>query len=507
MAALESLPANERREIEAILSELRQRVEVNPLWSYRPHAKQKTYHGFGTFLGAFFGGNRSGKTFAGTADDIIQLVDREVLPPWLEPFKKWDECKLRVVVPGLETSAAFQETVDQFRRLTPRDQLFKGEWAKAYDQRRHVLTMANGNTLDILSHDQNIDRFASVTRHRVRFDEEPPGEKGRQIYGESVIRTAEIDGGEVRFTMTPLLGLGWTYHLLLNDGVGRWDEECRTVTAEIWDNPTLSKKQIEKILSQYSAAEREAREKGRFVHLAGLVFPQWSRDHHVVPDEPIPKDSKGVPLWDVWEGIDPGYDHPMGYVAVAVDQFGWERVIAAWKMRGEVVADCAARIVQTRRQLGFEPQRPAIIDPSSRNKSHATGRSTQMEYLDEGIVTKPGQNSRAAGINRVATALERTKRDKPGLLVHASAAEAGLQNEFETHRWKAKKGEEQSKEEVIKVNDDLLDPLRYVLMERPYPAERSPEDEPVTSSQRAFRQSLDRLSRKKPQNWGAPTFR
>jgi phage terminase large subunit-like protein len=515
MAALEALPPAERREVEAVLAEVKRRTEVNPLWNYRPHAKQRTYHEMDSFIGAFLGGNRSGKSFGGTADDLIQLCDRESLPPHLQPYKKWDECHLRIVTPGLETSAAFQNAVNQLMKLAPRDQLRGGSWEKAYDKRRHILTMENGNTLDILSHDQNLDRFASVTRHRVRFDEEPPGEKGRQIYGESVIRTAEIAGGEIRFTMTPLLGLSWTYHLLLKDGQPRWDDECRTVRASIWDNPANSPEQIEKALSQYSDAERQAREHGQFVHLAGLVYPQFSRDVHIVPDEPIPRDREGHPLWEIWEGIDPGYNHAMGYVVVAVDQYGYERVIAAWKMRGEIVADCAMRIDATRRKLGFTPQRPVIIDPSARNKNHATGRSVQMEYTDHGIVTKPGQNSGPAGRNRVATALERTRRGEPGLLLFASAADGdeggSLRDEFETHRWKAKKTEEESREEVIKTNDDILDPLRYVLMERPLKAKGEKREEEMSSAERAFRHSLDRIKnrgrRHRSANWGAPTLR
>jgi phage terminase large subunit-like protein len=522
MAVLAQLAPAERREVEAVLAEIRRRTELNPLWGYRPHDKQRIYHSMTCFLGGFLGGNRSGKSFGGTGDDLIELCDRDSLPPHLRQYKTWDECHLRVVVPGLETSAAFKNTVDQFRRLVPKDQLFKGDWDKAYNKREHVLQMENGNTLDILSHDQSLDRFAAVTRHRVRFDEEPPGEKGKAIFNESIARTAEVDGGQIRFTMTPLLGLSWTYHELLNDGQPRWDDECQVVRASIWDNPANSPEQIEKILGKYSETERQARELGQFVHLAGLVYPQWSRDVHVIEDGPIPRDRDGQPLWEIYEGIDPGYDHPMGFVVVAVDAYGHERVIAAWKMRHEIVGDCAARIKRTRAELGYQPQRPAIIDPSARNKNHATGRSIQMEYTDEGITTKPGHNSRSAGINRVATALERTRRGEPGLLVMATAAEGGypgspdpdgggIQGEFETHRWKAKKGEEESREEVIKVNDDILDPLRYVLMERPLKAKKEKAEELLSAAERAFKASLERIRhrgrRPRASNWGAPTLR
>lgn len=499
--SLRQLPAPQRKEAEALLAELAELVKTNPLWAYKPHEKQRVYHGIRSFFGAFIGGNRSGKTFGGTADDVIQIVDRDCVPPWLQPFKVFDEFYGRVIVPG--QSESLDVVLPMFRRLIPTSQLYKGQWERSYDQRRRKLQLANGNWIDFMSHDQNVDRFAGVTLHRVRFDEEPPGTKGKAIFNESVARTTEIANGQIRFTMTPLLGLSWSYHLLTKDGKPRMDEECQTVTVSMGDNPHLPREQIERVLAVYSDTEREAREHGHFVHLAGLVYPMFSRDRHIVPVEEIPRDPKGRPDWDFYDGIDPGYGHPMGYCLCAVDAYGMVRVVRSWKMAGKTVADCAARIHRDREELGVKP-RYTIIDPSSRNKNHATGRSVQLEYAEEGVHTIPGQNSRAAGINRLATYLEREK-----LLLWADQEE--LRDEFEMHRWKAQRGENEKEPEVIKTNDDILDPLRYILMSRPPLAKETGPEFEQSFHQKLLSDSIRskvKRGRSKPSaSWGAPTLR
>lgn len=484
-------------EVAAALREFQREVANNPLWTYFPHAKQATFHGIRSFLGAFIGGNRSGKTFGGTADDVIQLVDRDVLPPHLRQFKVFDEFFARVVVPGQAES--LDVVLPMFRKLIPKSQLHKGEWERSYDQRRRKLQLANGNWIDFMSHDQNVDRFAGVTLHRVRFDEEPPGTKGKAIFNESVARTTEVPNGQIRFTMTPLFGLSWSYHLLTEDGVPRDDEECKCVTVSMGDNPHLPREQMERVLSMFSETERQAREHGHFVHLAGLVYPQFSRARHMIPVEEIPRDRDGRPDWDFFDAIDPGYGHPMGYCMVGIDAYGVCRVVRSWKMAGKTVADAAARIQRDREELGVRP-RYTIIDPSARNKNHATGRSVQLEYAEEGIHTIPGQNSRAAGINRLATWLEQDK-----LVLWADQEE--LRDEFETHRWRARRGEEEGEPDVIKVNDDILDPLRYILMSRPNPAKREMEQAALDPTARLLRDDIARKSRPRGRgSWGAPTL-
>src|SRR5438105_4819397 len=89
LRALESLPASEQEEARKLLENLQAKYEANPLLGYEPHEKQLKFHKAQTYIKAFMGGNRSGKTTAGIVDDIIQAVDEDDVPEHLRPFKKF----------------------------------------------------------------------------------------------------------------------------------------------------------------------------------------------------------------------------------------------------------------------------------------------------------------------------------------------------------------------------------------------------------------------------------
>jgi hypothetical protein len=81
----------------------------------------------------FLGGNRSGKTTCGIVDDLIQAVDREFVPPWLQPFKHWDRrFKCRIIVPDFTADAAGRRAAED-PRVGPLDQLAGGAFDEAYD--------------------------------------------------------------------------------------------------------------------------------------------------------------------------------------------------------------------------------------------------------------------------------------------------------------------------------------------------------------------------------------
>jgi hypothetical protein len=103
--------------------------------------------------------------------------------------------------------------------------------------------------------------------------------------------------------MTPLLGLSWTYHELTKSGTPKNDEEVHTITVDMDDNPHLDARTKARYLKGLSAEERAARKSGRFVHFAGLIFPEFSPEVHVLPEHNPPEGSTIV------VGIDPGLRH------------------------------------------------------------------------------------------------------------------------------------------------------------------------------------------------------
>jgi phage terminase large subunit-like protein len=488
-AALEGLSPAERKEAEKLLAELQAKYEANPLLRYEPHEKQKEFHRARTYIKAFLGGNRSGKTTAGIVDDLIQAVDEDCLPDNLRPYKKFQPpFHCRIVCPSekIMESIVFQK----LREWTPKDQYVGGEWGKAFSKSQRILTFKNGSYFDFLTYEQDVDKHGGAAKHRIHYDEVPP----QDIWNEGKMRLADYEGADAIFTMTPLDGLNWAYDELWVPWEKKKLKDGFIVTVDIDDNPYLSPNQRDKALEGYSQAELQARKKGRFVHFAGMIYPEFDRNQHVIPETPIPEGAY------VYCGIDPGMRVMAAVIWVYVETSGRIVVFDELGIQGETVEGVAKRIHLINAKHGTKPDpqtegqalpikpRAYVIDPSARNIEHITGRSVQREYVDHGIYTVLAQNNVPAGINRVKERIENGK-----LVIMANCQ--GLIDEFRKYRWKTPgRSEDDPKEKPVKQDDHLLDALRYVVMHRPYGPELITEPE-ESQLQRLLKEDRDGLSR------------
>lgn len=501
--ALLALPEAEQREWYAKIARLKRDLESNPIWGYMPHdgggtGGQIAYHecsAEGLFIAAAIAGNRWGKTHAGLMDNAIQTLPPSLVPPWLEPYRRNPyngDYRCRIVVVDLP-NALTKVWLPKLRRTIPAEALWKGDFQKAWNERTRMLQFADGSWWDFLTHDMDVDAYAGADVDRIHFDEEPPGAKGRAQFDESLVRLIDREG-DVRFTLTPLLGLNWVYYEVTEDGQPRDDDECRVITGEMDHNPHISEVMRERLKKRWAAKDPltlAARTKGSFVHFAGSIYPEFSEATHVVPDREIPRASEQAkPQVPIYAAIDPGIDHPTGVVFAWVTPDDTMEVFRAFKLQG-TVADVAKLFHETCRELNFRP-RWTVIDPSARNKNHATGRSLQFEYGEHGIHTLPGQNARLAGYNRVK---ERLISER--LLIHASNVD--LIEEFRDYRWKAQKGQVEgaSTQEPIKLKDDQLDALRYLIMSLPLKAKDVKEERELTEAERSLKHDLQKKWRQK----------
>jgi hypothetical protein len=234
-----------------------------------PYPKQQRFLAATESLKGFFGGNGAGKSWIGTLDDCVQLVDRDVVPKHLQGFKHWEPpFFLRVVVP--KQKILDTKTIPEFRAMLPADQLRGGSFDKAYRGSEGKLYLENGSWVLFNTSDQDRDAHAAVELHRCRFDEEPEGEHGRGIYTENVARLRKfLPHAQISFTMTPLFGMSWTFDEVFE----RRDEPGVHVTvASMRDNPHVNSEATIAAMSHLSEAELRAVVDGEFVHFAGAVI-------------------------------------------------------------------------------------------------------------------------------------------------------------------------------------------------------------------------------------------
>jgi phage terminase large subunit-like protein len=468
LEALEALPDDQRELAREALELYEKELRANPLLGYEPHPKQEVFHLSADPLKAFLGGNRSGKTTAGIIDDLIQAVDRDCLPPDLQPFKHREPpFYCRVVVPDF-TSTMEGVIFEKLREWAPKSQLVGGAFDKAYDKTRRRLYFKNGSWFDFLTFEQDVDKFGGAALHRVHYDEEPP----KAIRRESMMRLIDYGGDEV-FTMTPLQGMSWMYTEIWEPYVKGTLRESLVVVVDMDDNPHLDERTKERALAGLSDEERKARKSGRFVHFAGMVYEQFSASRHVIPapavEEAVPRGAKVI------VGIDPGIRHMAAVLWLALDPDERLTVFEELALQGHTVKQVCAAIRMVNLKYGTLTSTGArvplapywyVIDPAAKNVSHQTGRSDQAEYTDNGIYTILGQNAVTAGINRVA---ERLETDR----LHVTANCTELISQFRKYRWKSEtRSESDPKEEVVKRDDHLLDALRYAVMSRPQAPDR-----------------------------------
>jgi phage terminase large subunit-like protein len=449
----------EKRVAREVLDELGVLFEQNPLQRFHPHPKQREFLGLGRVpVKMFAGGNRAGKTTVGIVDDLIQCVDADCLPGWLRSFKVWEPpFACRVVAPSFR----ILETVvlEKLREWVPRGQLLGGSWEKAFDKQLVKVRFANGSWIDFLTYEQDVDKFSGAALDRVHFDEEPPGEKGRQIFNESRMRLIDR-AGQALFTMTPVLGLTWTHDQIYEQ---RHEPNIGFVQADMEDNPHLDEVARHEVLAGLTDEERQARKEGRFVHFQGLVYSEFRDSGHVV-GRPSPARVQGQ---SVLVGIDPGIRWT-GVVWVAFDNDNSALAFHSEVYESLTVPQIAQAIKKVNRAWGLEKPR-YTIDPSSRNRNAVNAENVEGAFMREGIFCTAAQNAVEAGVFEVK------RRLQGGALVVSEDCSRLL---WEIGRYRVAPSPpggrpDQDRFEVVKQDDHCLDALRYALMERPWHVART----------------------------------
>jgi phage terminase large subunit-like protein len=463
-AALETMSPGERLQAEELLRKFRERATWNPLQVYAPHPKQVAFHAtIGTPTRMYAGGNRAGKTTCGICDDLIQATPRELLPAHLQDFKRF-ECPFycRIVCPDFVST--MQPVIHQkLKEWTPKALLQNGSWDSSYDKLNRSLRMTCGCRFDFMTYEQALDKFGGAALHRCHFDEEPP----EAIYKECLLRTLDFNG-DIVITMTPLLGLSWTYDAIWE----RRDEDptIAVVMADMEENPYLSREAMARILGSLTKDEIKARKSGQFVHFGGLVYDRETLDSRLVGEPSV----EYVRSCENQVVIDPG----VRVTAVTWQAFDRDNKMLVYdELYLEDVQDIGAVCELIKRKnltwglgAGDVAEPLYVIDPNARVRSPTESVTISELYGEHGIHAAHGQNAVEAGILAVRLRLERGS-------LHFVRGRCP-KTLWELRRYRLDDGDlsgdrKSGRLEVVKRDDHAADTIRYGAMERPWmPPER-----------------------------------
>lgn len=385
------------------------------------------------------GSNRGGKTVAGSCETTWRLTGRH-------PFLKTHEPP----VAGRVLTVDYDNGADQIiepaiSQWLPPSELRNGSWEDSYNRRRHLLTLRNGSTLEVKTHQQELEALAGTARHFLWCDEEPP----KAHFYESITRLLDYNG--VYFiTMTPVEGMTWVYNELVER---QGDNNVEVINISVLDNKHISEEARNLLGKDLSDEDKQIRIDGQFIPKGGLVLKEFSRENNVI--------RPGVPskAWSWYLSIDHGYNNPSGIYWHAVSPSGliitfYEHYRSQWTVKMH-----AGRIKEINKELGYSPAM-TVGDPSMSQRSAVTGASILVEYRNEGVPVIPGKRDVAGGINKMNEYL----RQKKWLITENCV---NLLREIRTYRWKtyqSSKVADQSnkREDPNKKDDHGVDSCRYL---------------------------------------------
>lgn len=371
------------------------------------------------------GGNRSGKTYCGVADDALILTRKHphrshLYPPTGIPIR------MRLIGTDFDRGVG-QALLPLMAQMIPPSYLINGSWEDSYRQADHVLRLKDKSEISFMSYEQDANKFQAVSLHHIHFDEEPP----KAIFDESMLRLVDV-AGTWTLTETPVQQLEWVQDELIEPAQAGRRPDITVHEFDTRNNVHLPAEELRLLASTLSVEEALIRLSGQYTN-GSLVFPEFTRNWpNVIPAEAF----RLTPDWKLYESMDHGYENPTAWNWTAVHRDG--SVVTFDSMhRAKIVVDEWAALVKQKRQeirdrfsitLGEweEMYGGAIGDPAiadSGNAAAQTGITIQQAYAIGGINISTGniRQQRAGnqniGLDKIHTYLRKRPAwhpEKPG---------------------------------------------------------------------------------------------
>jgi len=250
---------------------------------------------------------------------------------------------------------------------------------------------------------------------------------------EVLIPTLTFRKGHCLFISTPK-GFNHFYDLYNFEAK---DEDFKSFHFTSYDNPFLSKEELEKTRSKTTEDRFSQEYMGDFRKQEGLVYKEFSRDRHVIETIPTNFD-------EYIAGIDFGFTNPTAVIHIQRDGDDNYTVVSEWYKTGRTEEQMAEYVKSCRFNKVYpDPESPSAIDVLN------------SKGVDVVEVIK-NKDSIQNGINRIRQLFKQGK-----LHIHKSCV--NLISELETYAYPEKRPNSNEQENPIKEHDSNCDALRYAL--------------------------------------------
>lgn len=305
-------------------------LRQNALALYRPHLKQAAFHNAWQFKRRMVrAGNRFGKSQMGCAEDVAWLLGER---PWLAASSAGRRGGIPQHPVKLLTITTDWDIVDRIWTTQRGDKPGKAWRYLPPGFVKHSKRNHNGAICEIecrngaqwffdtqSSYDNDPSGAESADWDAIHVDE-PCGEQMFKAHARGMIDR----GGCVWFTLTPLSEPWISDYFFPQDTGGVAREGVWAIDGTTYDNPYLSAADIAEYEKTLTADERQCRIYGKPLHLAGLIYKEFSWARHVLTK--LPKGwtawHEPPPNWCVYVQIDPHPQTPHCVLFCAVSPTG-----------------------------------------------------------------------------------------------------------------------------------------------------------------------------------------
>lgn len=454
-----TLLSNKYSETEVLGEIVRQGTEEQ-FRLYRPHPTQLAFHKSRALQRGLFGGNQSGKSFAGCCE-IAYTVGKchPYRPNEIGPVFARECCVNFATIKGV--------LVKTYRKLLPRGRcdlgwttyegkpaswpgLKGGSWKTAWNEMDKTLSLEDGGFIEFRTYEQGREAMQGAQFHIIRHDEEP----SESIYEENLARQITFKTN-ILFTLTPLNYSQWLYERIYQ--LSAKNEKIDAFMMSVYENPYAN---VEAIQAMEAActdpAIRAARLHGEFTFLSGRVYKEYG-DHNLVAPFNVPDH------WEMTIVIDPHLTKPT-YVNLFADDpdTGVTYCIAEGAFGGDVPQVCG----QISLMVGKRHVNKWLIDPSANAEHKIYGKGKLINEFRKYIkYLVPANNNRELGWEAVRQAV----RQVPGTVgpkFRIFSSCPGTDQQMRNYMWRAplRSGEDRGKPEVFKRKDDWCDNIRYKMI-------------------------------------------
>lgn len=447
---------------------VRKNPETGLFESRGAHKQQVLFHKDKSLIRVVSGGNRSGKSTAGINEDVAHALGYR---PWLPETDPDYKVNVRVPNKGLICGESFGEQVAKVlvpKLLGDPDRGVPGAiptdmvaWTKKNPAGIvTTIQITNGSTIFLQSYDQDVDLFESADYDWFHPDEPPP----RSIWV-AVQRGLADRRGRTWMTMTPLKE-PWIFDEVYSR------KDVGLYYFDIEDNLGygLTREGIDQFAASLTEDEKEARLRGRYFHLTGLVYKSYAKMHRL-------KRFKIPHHWGLWFHVDthPRTPHHAVWIAVSPEQKKF--VCGELKNRDkanrvDVFADACK--VYEKQMFDRKPDEIVrLIEPGSQAPDPLMdGHSIWDAFAARGLRCRPGSKNRDSGILLLQKELMHDPETGTFPMIFFFDDLEGVHREM-THYiwddWAKKAGEGKTEKQVPKDKDDhFIEGIHRILLDEPY---------------------------------------